>query len=287
VQDILHQVVSILAIHDPLDKAAQTRNCVAAWNTRTSPCQNLAPLSAPVPKPGRLEQVQPVAPGAVPKRRFGTPEGRIALLHAIAHIECNAIDLALDMVARFTFDRDIAEHQREAFISDWLSVADDEARHFHMIHKRLNDMGSAYGALPVHQGLWEAAHRTRHSLAARLAIAPMLLEARGLDVTPPMIEKLERVGDEKSTAVLKIIYEEEIGHVAKGVYWFNLICAVHHQDPPLQFQRLVETHFPKGLRPPFNHNAREIAGLRAEYYRCASPSGGKTPVNVPKPDKKQ
>jgi uncharacterized ferritin-like protein (DUF455 family) len=287
VQDILHKVVSILAIHDPLEKAAQTRTCAVAWNARATPCQNLSPLSAPVPKPGLLEQVQPVAPGAVPKRRFGTPEGRIALLHAIAHIECNAIDLALDMVARFTFDSDIANHQREAFISDWLSVADDEARHFHMIHKRLNVMGSAYGALAVHQGLWEAAYRTRHSLAARLAIAPMLMEARGLDVTPPMIEKLERAGDDKSAAVLKIIYEEEIGHVAKGVNWFNLICAVQNEDPPFQFQRLVETHFPKGLRPPFNHNARKIAGLSAEYYQNVSPEAGKTSANVPKPVMKQ
>jgi len=153
------------------------------------------------------------------------------------------------------------------FATDWLNIAGEEAKHFALINNRLHELDSAYGDLPVHQGLWEAASKTRHDLAARLAIAPMLLEARGLDVTPSMIEKLIGAGDTQSAQVLNIIYEEEIGHVAKGVHWFKSVCAARHEEPQSLFRTLVQEHFPAGLRAPFNHSAREMAGLTWEYYQ--------------------
>ncbi len=271
--DLLHRAEAILRECDPEQKALQTRILAEKWQNSTIRLGKQDAHHLPE-TPGRPEYLQTVMPGAVPRRRIGTPEGRIALLHAIAHIELNAIDLALDMLARFSLDPALTEKDRPSFVTDWLEVADDEARHFTMITKRLMQLGSHYGALGVHQGLWEAAHNTRNDLAARLAIAPMLLEARGLDVTPPMIEKLERAGDEKSAAVLKVIFEEEIGHVAKGVRWFNAVCETKGETPQRHFQTLVKRYLPAGLRPPFNHEARERAGLSRLYYQNFSPDWG-------------
>ena len=264
--DILSRAISALRQCSPAQKAAQTLALVQDWNDGDISFAPPGAHPAPPDNPGRPEQLDMVAPGAVPRRRIGTPEGRIALLHAIAHIELNAIDLALDMVARFTYDVALANEDRHSFANDWLNVAGDEAKHFTLITKRLDELNSHYGAMPVHQGLWEAALNTKNDLAARLAIAPMLLEARGLDVTPKMIERLNSAGDTHSASILGIIYDEEIGHVAKGVHWFNRICAAKNAEPQQYFQSLVREYLPAGLRPPFNHNAREMAGLSAGYY---------------------
>ncbi len=197
----------------------------------------------------------------MPKRgRGGSIAKRTALLHALAHIELNAIDLAFDMVARFGND------MPRAFLDDWIGVGDDEARHFLMLADRLEALDSHYGALPAHDGLWQSATETAHDLSARLAVVPMVLEARGLDVTPGMIERLDAMGDTASAACLKTIYEDEIGHVAAGHRWFCWLCAARDTSPETEFQRLVRRYFKGQVKPPFNSAGREKAGLKDVFY---------------------
>ncbi|MEM6414505.1 MAG: ferritin-like domain-containing protein [Pseudomonadota bacterium] len=220
----------------------------------------------PPQRPARPKYPELRPPAAVPRRRIGTKTGRIALLHAVAHIELNAIDLAFDMVSRFTDDVRAAGLNPVDFIRDWVEVGVDEARHFQMIETRLQEMGASYGALPAHDGLWQAAEDTSDSVLARLAIAPMVLEARGLDVTPSMIEKLRSVADKTSADCLEVIYTEEIDHVRKGVKWFNALCAQKAVEPSQEFSDLVRSRFNGALKPPFNDEARTQAGLLKTYY---------------------
>ncbi|NNE41244.1 MAG: ferritin-like domain-containing protein [Marinicaulis sp.] len=207
-----------------------------------------------------------VPPGDVPRRKLGSIAGRAALLHAIAHIEFNAIDLAFDMAVRFLPEIHRLGLAPSEFASDWIKIGAEEAKHFGLINERLNALGYAYGDFPAHNGLWEAAENTSDSLVARLAIAPLILEARGLDVTPPMIDRLRVAGDEESCAVLEVIYQDEIGHVACGKRWFDHVCHKMGQDPGAIFGQLVERRFRSALRPPFNHVAREKAGLEPAFY---------------------
>lgn len=217
----------------------------------------------PVPdRPGRPDKPQLCPPRQVKRRRItsGT-SGRIALLHALAHIELNAIDLAWDMVARFD-----GEALPANFYRDWVRVADEEATHFLLLNDRLKGLGASYGDLPAHDGLWEAAEATAHDLLARLAVVPMVLEARGLDVTPDMIAKLEGVGDQDSAAILKVILRDEIGHVAIGHRWFCFFCERAGQDPAASWHKLVRTYFKGVLKPPFNDEARAAAGMPESFY---------------------
>lgn len=204
----------------------------------------------------------------MPKRGLGTVSGRCALLHAVAHIELNAIDLAADMAGRFA-DQIPKAHQR-AFVADWVGVMADEARHFLMVSERLEALRGRYGALPAHDGLFDAARRTSSDVAARLAVAPMILEARGLDVTPGMIARLDRAGDTRSADVLRVIYEEEVGHVAAGVRWFECVAIDRCKAPGDYFRSLVEKWFPGGPKPPFNIEARERAGFARKWYDTAA-----------------
>jgi uncharacterized ferritin-like protein (DUF455 family) len=153
------------------------------------------------------------------------------------------------------------------FADDWLKVAAEEAKHFALLSARLNQLGAAYGDLPAHDGLWEAAESTAHDLTARLAIVPLVLEARGLDVTPVMIENLDRAGDVASAAVLRVIYEDEIGHVAIGWHWFRQVATARGFDPETGWPELVREHFRGKLKPPFNEAARAAAGMQAPLYR--------------------
>ncbi len=225
--------------------------------------------ASPPPRPARLERPVLRPPRDMPRRRnFGSPTGRVALLHALAHIELNAIDLAWDLVARFAD----AGLPRE-FFDEWLGVAADETEHFGLLAARLATLGSAYGALPAHDGLWEAAAATAHDLIARLAIVPLVLEARGLDVTPEMIRRLERAGDSESAAILARIYRDEIGHVGVGLRWFERICRERGLDPEAAFHDRVRRYFKGGLKPPFNREARDRAGVPTSYYEplaCAA-----------------
>ena len=198
----------------------------------------------------------------MPKRRaFGSLAGRVALLHALAHIELNAIDLAWDLVARFC-----GEALPRAFFDDWVGVASEEAMHFELLARRLADFGAAYGDLPAHDGLWESAAATAGDLLARLAVVPLVLEARGLDVTPAMMAQLEHVGDPQSAAVLQRIYRDEIGHVAVGMLWFDRLCRMRGLSPEKVFQERVRRFFKGELKPPFNREARAAAGFPEHYY---------------------
>ena len=187
--------------------------------------------------------------------------GRTALLHALAHIELNAIDLSWDLIARFV-DRRLPYD----FYSDWCCVADEEAHHFEALNNRLEELGGGYGELPAHDGLWEAATKTGHDVVARLAVVPLVLEARGLDVTPGMIKKLRGVDDDISAKILETIYQDEIGHVAIGRRWFDYACAVRGLEPAATWHAMVARHFKGGLKAPFNHAARRTAGFLKRYY---------------------
>jgi uncharacterized ferritin-like protein (DUF455 family) len=212
-------------------------------------------------RPARPPKPALLPPSAMPKRgRAGSARARFALLHALAHIELNAIDLAADMAGRF------GPEMMPAFAADWLAVAADEGRHFLALARLLADAGGGYGDLPAHDGLWEAAAATAGDLAARLAVVPQVLEARGLDVTPAMIARFRAAGDDAAADVLAMIYADEIGHVATGNRWFRHLVAESGESPDAAFRRLVSTHFRGALKPPFNASARAEAGLTTDWY---------------------
>jgi len=212
-------------------------------------------------RPSRPNTPELLAPGKMPRRRLRGEKGRIALMHAIAHIELNAIDLAWDIVVRFN-----QENMPEEFYTDWITVAEDEARHFDLTERYLNKHGAAYGDLPAHDGLWEAAEQTADDLLARLAVVPMVLEARGLDTTPATIKKLRDAGDDLGAGVLEKIAREEIAHVAAGVRWFDYLCDRRGLDPASTFQDTVRTRFKGQIKRPFATDTRTQAGFKPEYY---------------------
>ena len=250
--------VAILATADPAAKASASRRLAERWEAGGLDVGD----SAPPPRPARPERPQLRSPKEMPKRRaFGSPAGRIALLHALAHIELNAIGLAWDIIARFSRER-----LPRTFYDDWVGVAAQEAVHFELLVLRLADFGACYGDLPAHDGLWELAAATADDLLARLAVVPLVLEARGLDVTPEMAATLERVGDPQSAALLRRIYRDEIDHVAAGVRWFDELCRARDLVPEETFQELVRHYFKGELKPPFNHEARAAAGFPERYY---------------------
>jgi uncharacterized ferritin-like protein (DUF455 family) len=219
--------------------------------------------ATPMPdQPGRPAAPVLLPPREMPRRAVGGTAGRVALLHSLAHIELNAVDLTWDMVGRFA-------HLQlpRSFFEDWVRVGLEEAKHFSLLRHRLAALDSFYGALPAHHGLWEAAESAGDDLAGRLAVIPLVLEARGLDISPPMIEKARAVGDEDTAAILEIIYRDEKRHVAFGAKWFRFLCDRERTDPEARFQDLVRRHFRGGLKPPFNDRARSEAGLTPGFYR--------------------
>ena len=243
---------------DPREKVMKTRALVRAW--RKGQLDFAFDVDMP-DEPGRPASPELLPPSRMPKRgRGGSERARIALWHSLAHIEFVAIDLALDMAGRFG-----AEMGR-SFVSDFLTVAADEAMHFALIERHLATMGAHYGVLPAHGGLWDAARKTAHDVAARLAVVPMVLEARGLDVTPGMIEIFRKAADPQATAALEIIYAEEVGHVAYGSKWFHFLCGRHEMDPKETFHALVRRYFHGTLKPPFNEEKRAEAGLPPDFY---------------------
>lgn len=219
-------------------------------------------FDCPMPDhPGRPAAPELLPPSQMPKRGKAQSErGRIALWHSIAHIEFVAIDLALDMAGRFGAERGLA------FVSDFLAVAADEAMHFELIARKLRSLGSHYGALPAHGGLWDAAHETRHDVAARLAVVPMVLEARGLDVTPFMLERIRAAGDQRGARILQRILDDEIRHVRFGATHFTAVCDERGESPEILWKSLVTRHFRGSVKPPFNDSARSAAGLSRSFY---------------------
>lgn len=204
--------------------------------------------------PGRPPRPVLVPPMDVPQRSPFTPEGLAALLHAVCHIEFNAIDLALDAVWRFP-------DMPPEFYRDWLRVADEEATHFSMLREHLQSLGHDYGDFPAHNGLWEMCVKTQHDITARMALVPRTLEARGLDATPPMQAKLARAGDRRAVEILEIILRDEVGHVAVGNHWYRWLCTQQGLNPEQHFALLMQRHAAPRPRPPFNEAARRAAGF--------------------------
>lgn len=258
--------VEAISAADLSVKTELAQEAARRWQRRALSLRS--PLDRPVPlRPGRPEKPVLTPPTQVKKRSLGSLNGRIALLHSIAHIELNAVDLALDIVARFA-----SESVPNSFFDGWMKVAFEEAKHFRMVRQRLNDLGADYGDLPAHDGLWQAAHDTRNDLTARLAVVPLILEARGLDVTPALQARMRETGDFETAAVLDVIYEDEKGHVAVGAKWFRFLCAREKKDPAATFQQLVRANFRGPLKAPFNDIARAEAGLTPSFYRSTTAS---------------
>ncbi len=247
----------------------RSRALAGLWSARAIPRGVAAAAAAPA-RPARPARPVLLLPRDMPRRRASGGSKSRALLHALAHIELNAIDLAWDLVARF------GAQLPDAALDDWVGVADEEAQHFALLSARMAELGSAYGDLPAHDGLWQAATATAHDLLARLAIVPLVLEARGLDVTPGMIETFTRHGDPASAAVLERIYRDEIGHVATGMRWFRWGCDAASLDPRETWRNLVARYFKGALKPPFNSAGRDASGLPRSFYEF--PGDGETSV---------
>ena len=211
----------------------------------------------PIGTPGRPLRPELVEASRVPRRRLGSEQGRAALVHAIAHIEFNAINLALDAAYRF-------RAMPPEFYQDWVSVAVDEARHFRLLESRLRELGSGYGEFPAHNGLWEMAVKTAGDCLVRMALVPRVLEARGLDVTPGMIKRLQAVGDHETVAALEVILAEEVRHVAIGTRWFRYCCRQQSLDPLSTFLDLLKLYYGGSLKGPYNLEARFEAGFSSE-----------------------
>ena len=238
---------------DPTAKCELTGLAVEALRAGQLECKSVDEPQV-IGAPGRPARPHLVAPRNLPRRRLGSTEGRASLLHALAHIEFNAINLAWDAVYRF-------RNMPEAFYRDWAKVAFEEAYHFRLLCERLTDFDHAYGDFDAHDGLWEMACKTAHDPLVRMALVPRVLEARGLDVTPGMIQRLEQAGDERSVEVLKIILRDEIGHVEIGTRWFRYLCGERNLDPDVTFARLVQEYMQGQVKQPFHYAARERAGF--------------------------
>ncbi|HVI26346.1 MAG TPA: ferritin-like domain-containing protein [Xanthomonadaceae bacterium] len=243
-----------LAAAAPEDKLALTRDAADAFARGELAMRADAPPPEPIRMPGRPPRPRLVPPRELPRRGFGTPEGRAAFIHAVTHIEFNAVDLAWDAVYRF-------RGMPAEYYADWVGVAADEARHFALLRARLRELGHDYGDFDAHNGLWEMAEKTAHDVLARMALVPRVLEARGLDVTPGMIVKLRALGDEATAAILEVILREEVGHVAAGSRWYRWLCARDGVDPRERFRALLAAHARPVLYGPFNREARAAAGF--------------------------
>jgi len=250
--------VAVLETADPHAKAMAARKAARDWRLgRLTHDFDLMPPD----RPARPDVPELLPPNRMPKRgRGGSERARIAMIHALAHIEFVAIDLAFDLLARFGagFPRDFAD--------DWLRVGAEEAMHFALLDRRLRDLGSHYGALPAHDGLWEAASGTAHDVAARLAVVPMVLEARALDITPQTIRRFTDFGDERTAKALTRIMSDEVFHVRAGTKWFLWTMNRVGANPAETYQILVKRHFRGLLKAPFNDSARSQAGLTREFY---------------------
>ncbi len=255
--ELRQTALELLCLNDPHAKARAVRQWPAdleqleasGWQLDT-----YARLSEPPGVPGRAARPVLVGPRQMPQYALGTAEGRAGLVHSLVHIECNAVDLALDAIWRFA-------GLPPAFYADWLRVAREEALHFQLLAEHLKGMGWDYGDFPAHEGLWFMAQKTQDDVLARMAIVPRTLEARGLDASPGVKRRLEGVGDRRAGAILDIILRDEIGHVAIGNHWFRWLCAQQGLDPVRHYELLARRHGAPRLKGPFNLPARRAAGF--------------------------
>ena len=250
---IFERAAECLAITSPEEKCCAATDLWVAVQTNQFEFDPHTPVT-PIGVAGHPSKPELVDPSRVKRRRLGSEAGRAALVHAVTHIEFNAINLALDAIYRF---RDMPLQ----YYIDWMSVAADEARHFQLLSRRLTELGFAYGDFPAHNGLWEMAQRTADDCMKRMALVPRVLEARGLDVTPGMIDRLMTAGDDETARILGIILEEEVRHVEVGSYWFRTCCDQRGLEPEATFLGLVKELFGGSLRGPFNIPARMQAGF--------------------------
>ena len=259
---------AIVASVSTANKVALAREGAKAWFQRRLSLGTVS-ATAPMPdRPGRPPLPVLMAPRDMPRRSAGGERGRIALLHALAHIELNAVDMTWDLLGRFA-----RSDLPRTFFDNWVQVGLEEAKHFDLLERRLVALGSHYGAHPAHDGLWQTAQATANDLLARVAVVPLVLEARGLDVTPSMIEQLRGAGDDTSADVIEIIYRDEKRHVAFGMTWFRYLCEREGVAPEPTFQALVRRYFKGTVKPPFNETARTEAGLTPGFYKPLSAFG--------------
>jgi uncharacterized ferritin-like protein (DUF455 family) len=241
---------------DPAKKCALAESLYRAWVAGEVELDEGVPVE-PIAEPGRPEKPDLVAPQDVPRRKIASATGRAALLHAIAHIEFNAINLALDAAYRF-------RNMPRAFYGDWLQVASEEALHFILVREHLQNLGHAYGDFAAHQGLWEMAVKTAHDPLVRMALVPRVLEARGLDAQPAIAGKFRSVQDERAVEILGVIERDEIGHVAIGSRWYLHLCQRRGLEPLETFRKLLKEYDAPPLKPPFNIAGRKAGGFSEE-----------------------
>jgi uncharacterized ferritin-like protein (DUF455 family) len=253
--DLRRRALELLCLADPSAKASGTRLQLNDLSALTIDAG--AALCEPAVLPGRPARPRLVSPAHVPRRSLNTPQGRAALLHAVAHIEFNAINLALDAIWRFA-------GMPADYYRDWARVAAEEALHFKLLSEHLASLGHGYGDFDAHDGLWTMVEKTKHDVTARMALVPRTLEARGLDATPPMQAKLAQAGDQRAVEILGVILHDEVGHVAVGNRWYRWLCARDGHDPIAHFERLLMAHHAPRPKPPFNLEARRRAGFDAE-----------------------
>jgi len=243
-----------LAERDPAAKAAGVTALREAWLQGGIALEADASIPAPPGIPGRPERPELVPPLAVKRRSMATIEGRAALLHALAHIEFNAINLALDAVWRFP-------GMPQEYYADWLKVAAEEALHFSLLDAHLRTLAHAYGDFSAHNSLWDMAQKTAEDILARMALVPRTLEARGLDASPPVRAKLAQAGDLAAAGIIDIILRDEIGHVAIGNRWYGWLCRERGLEPVATYAELAQRYRAPTLRGPFNLEARRAAGF--------------------------
>lgn len=263
IHDLFMDAENVLMCSDPVQKATASIDLYAAWRELSQDqlsqlsCAASSSVVRVLDAPGRPNKPDLVEARFLPRRGMGSHAGRVGLVHSLAHIEFNAINLAVDAIYRF-------RGMPAEYYEDWLRVASDEGEHFILLHERLLSLDSHYGALPAHDGLWDMARRTDHDILVRMALVPRILEARGLDVAPPMIVKLNQLGDEKTAAILQRIYTDEITHVEVGNRWFRHICEQRKLDGTKVFRDLLEGENSAYLRSPYNREARLLAGFNEE-----------------------
>lgn len=249
----LHQAAHDCLVSDDLDdKLARATALHADWQSGSLVAG--AVDLADVVQAGRPPRPELVAPAKLPRRKIGTAEGHAALIHAVTHIEFNAINLACDAASRF-------QGLPDDYYGDWLRVAAEEAYHFSLLHQRLQQLGYKYGDFPAHNGLWELARKTTEDPLRRMALVPRVMEARGLDVTPGMMERFANIGDQATVDILKIILRDEIGHVEAGSRWFHYLCEQRGLDPESHYFELLNDYFVGGIRCPLHKQARRQAGF--------------------------
>jgi len=268
------RALQILCMADPAAKAQAARSLHDGMATHA--LDAAAQIAEPESLPGRPARPRLVPPKDVPTRSPFTLAGRAALLHAIAHIEFNAINLALDAVWRF------ADMPAE-FYRDWLRVAGEEALHFSLLREHLQNLGFDYGDFDAHDGLWLMAQRTAGDIVARMALVPRTLEARGLDATPPLQAKFARAGDARAVDILAIILRDEVGHVAIGNHWYRWLCERDGHDPVPLYAELAQRYQAPRLRPPFNEAARRAAGFSDEELAWLTGDESASPHTLPGP----